>query len=119
MIGRLTNYDADHLVQASVLLPGGGTLIGTYPGSIFQCLVRYVEKRWIPRDRNFKSSQAVREERILDKVESGTRSAGYVKCTENVPEERKSNKVLNNFTSTPSIQNGFDPESPKVSKQVN
>ncbi|XP_027105176.1 ADP-ribosylation factor GTPase-activating protein AGD5 isoform X1 [Coffea arabica] len=80
---------------------------------------KYVEKRWIPRNGNFKASPAVREDRILDKkMGSGSRSTGYLKCTDNLSEERKNSKLLNNVTSSPSIQNGCNPAPPKVSEQI-
>ncbi|KAL3519661.1 hypothetical protein ACH5RR_017810 [Cinchona calisaya] len=80
---------------------------------------KYVEKRWIPRDGNVKLSPTVREERILEnKLAPGTRRAGFVKCTENLSQERKSPKVLNNLAIPLSIQNGCKPVPPKVSKQV-
>lgn len=79
--------------------------------------VRYVEKRWIPRDVNSKTS-GTREERILEnKLRYGT-SDGNAKRSENLFGDRKIPLLLNNFQSAPTTQENRHSVLPKLAKQV-
>ncbi|KAI5656977.1 hypothetical protein M9H77_25770 [Catharanthus roseus] len=78
---------------------------------------KYVEKRWIPRDVNSKTS-GTREERILEnKLRYGT-SDGNAKRSENLFGDRKIPPLLNNFQSVPTTQENRHSVRPKLAKQT-
>ncbi|KAL6990988.1 hypothetical protein U1Q18_009109 [Sarracenia purpurea var. burkii] len=78
---------------------------------------KYVEKRWIPRDRKAKPPSTVREEKAsVYKPGYGIRSGfGYSNSINRSTEEKK-DPLLPNATSIPAAKYG--PVSPEVSQQV-
>lgn len=81
--------------------------------------VRYVEKKWIPRDAKSKTSGVIVERILPSKVGSGTTSVGNTKRTENLSEDRKIPQLFNNFGNISAPQNGRNSVLPKLAKQVN